>query len=323
MPRLLHVALSVLTTVLLSQGLALSASAADPNTYRPGQAYLKAAATSHQVCEQQCQGDAQCRGWNFVRPNPKTASGICEFNARVASPVRSAISMSGAVITSVDPLMSRAIPAGTRTRRVGTPPVAVRKPAATPIQVRRMPVPLPQQAVRPTIHTQPAAQKPQLEKMTDTRNHQMPARSNPVSPGQELTPQQQYYRQQFLAERQRAEQIRAQQQNVVPQQNFQGLHMARPRADEPRLVQPQPSLHQQPVQAKPDTSAQLRQSQSLYGSLHDDLTKNLTPVARPRTAPDNLENPDVPVSTSRAAPAKPVQTAPLRQPVIAGLAGGE
>ena len=208
MGRLTHLSLSVLTSILLSQGLALSASSADQNTYRPGQAYLKAAANSHQACEQQCQGDAQCRGWNFVRPNPKTASGICEFNARAAAPVSSAISTSGEMMTSVDPLMSRAIPAGARTRRVGTPTIEVRKPvtpATPPTQVRRMPVPAPQKSLNPISYTRPStaapdprqshtysgAQTPPQINTSTQRPIQQPAQMPTQQPM--LTPQQQFY----------------------------------------------------------------------------------------------------------------------------------
>lgn len=337
MGRLTHLSLSILTPIFLSPGLALSALAADQNTYRPGQAYLKTAATSHQACAQQCQGDAQCRGWNFVRPNPRTASGICEFNARVAAPVNSAISTSGEVITSIDPLMSRAIPTGARTRRVGTPIVEVRKPATPatrPTQVRRMPVPAPQKSLSPTSYSKPItaapnARPPRTYGGTPTPM-QLPMPTQIKAPvqrpaqQQKLTPQQQYYRQQFLADRQRAEQARAQQQNAMRQQQFQRPQMERPPAPIPQPVGPQ-HIQQPPqaVQNAPSAAAPMPQQQSLYGSLHDDLTKNLRPVARPQTAPDNLNNPDAPISTSRAVPAKPVETAPLKSPVIPGLAGAE
>jgi len=49
----------------------------------------------------------------------------------------------------------------------------------------------------------------------------------------------------------------------------------------------------------------------------------MTPVARPSTAPDNLANPDAPVSTSRAAPTTPVQSAPLTGQAAPTLAGGQ
>lgn len=214
MGRLPHLTVSILATIFLSQGIALNANSADQNTYRPGQVYLKTAANSHEVCAQQCQGDAQRRGWNFVRPNPRTASGICEFNARVALPVSSVISISGEVATSVDPLMSRAIPAGSRTRRVGTPTVQVRKPAAPakqPTQVRRMPVPAPKKSLRPTTHTTPSTAAPLPRQVSVYRNGERPTTTHKPAqrPAQQpaLTPQQQHYRQQFLAERQRHEQI--------------------------------------------------------------------------------------------------------------------
>jgi hypothetical protein len=140
-----------------------------------------------------------------------------------------------------------------------------------------------------------------------------------------LTPQQQFYRQQFLVERQRAEQYRAQQQAALRQQQTQRPQVARPAMTAPRPLGPQLNP-QQPMQAQqtvPHAVAPMPQQQSLYGSLHDDLTKSLRPVARPQTAPDNLKNPDAPISTSRAVPAKPVEIAPLKTPVIPGLAGAE
>ncbi|NNC37804.1 MAG: hypothetical protein HKO02_10140 [Hyphomonadaceae bacterium] len=316
MPRLPHLTFSFLATVFLSQSLAMSAVAADQNTYRPGQAYLKTAANSHEVCAQQCQGDAQCRGWNFVRPNPRTATGICEFNARVATPVRSAISVSGEVMTSVDSLMSRAIPAGTRTRRVGTPTVEARKPA-TPskraTEVKRMPVPAPQKSLRPTAHTRPMVATPNAQQSRVYGGSQVPAagnqqqRSQAAQPG--LTPQQQHYRQQFLARQKQQEQMQARQQAALRQQQMQRLQTTPPAMPVPEALRPQPIPQPQ------------MQPQSLYGSLHDDLTKSMTPIERPQTAPDNLANPDAPVATSRAAPAKPVETKPLAGPMVPGLAG--
>ena len=319
MPRLPHLVVSLLTTVIFSQGWALNALAADPNTYRPGQAYLKAAANSHEVCEQQCQGDAQCRGWNFVRPQPRTATGICEFNARAAMPVSSAISISGEITTSIDPLMSRAIPAGTRTRRVGTPATKARKPvnpAQQQTRVNRMPIPAPQLSLNPTGYTSPgvALAEPGQSNVYGRIDKQRKIGS--PTQHQMLTPQQQHYRQQFLAERQRAEQFLTQQHAAMRQKKIQRPQVARPIVSAPQPIVPR--FDAQAQQAVPSF-----QQPSLYGTLHDDLTKGLTPVPRPQTAPDNLNNPDAPVATSRATPVKDVEAAPLKSPVIPDLAGAE
>ena len=328
MRRLPQLSLTFIATLALSQSLSMTAFAADQNSYRPGQAYLKAAATSHEACAQQCQGDAQCRGWNFVRPNPRAASGICEFNARVASPVSSAISISGEVVTSVDPLMSRAIPAGARTRRVGTPTIEKRKPVPTQnrgTRVKRMPVPAQQKSTQPISHTRPAAQNPNARQSRVYGNSAQPGSNMQKAPAQNLTPQQQqYYRQQFLAERQRHQQLQARQQAALRQQQNQRPQMMQGPQQAPQQFAPMMGPQRAPIAAAPQPTAQMPMpQQSLYGSLHDDLTKDFTPVSRPKTAPDNLNNPDAPVSTSRAVPAEPVETAPLRKPVIAGLAGGQ
>ena len=343
MPRLVHLSLTALA--MLSCGLMISSSAfaADQNTYRPGHAYLKAAANSFEACEQQCSGDAQCRGWNFVRPNPRSQTGICEFNERAATPVRSAISVSGEISTSVDPLMSRAIPAGARTRRVGTPE-APAKAQQRPTNVKRMPVPTTRRTGQPTTHTRPV---PQNQNVRQSRTYgggspAPTAQSRAVAPAPtgQMTPQQQHYRQQFLLEQQRARQFRAQQQAALRrQQQLANPHMGprpqmgpqmpaqqqmAPQQSGPQMPAPQmaPQMAPRPAGA-PQLSTGPMVQKSLYGSLHDDLTKNMTPVARPSTAPDNLNNPDAPVSTSRAAPTKPVQTAPLSGQTEPALAGGQ
>ncbi len=82
-------------TLLLMGTLCLpvSALATDYGTYRPGNSYMKIPAQNPDQCISYCSGDAQCKGWNFVKLNP--AQSICEFNARDAAPIASAISISG------------------------------------------------------------------------------------------------------------------------------------------------------------------------------------------------------------------------------------
>jgi len=303
MPRLSRLLFLTLSTASLCQFMTLSSLAADFNTYRAGLPYLKTAAGNYGQCEMQCQGDAACRGWNFVKPNPRAASGICEFNARMAMPVASPVSISGVVSTSIDPLMSRAVSAGANTIRVGAPPTVVRK--APQRIVRRQPIPRPNQAVRTAAHTRPA---PQVQNKLAPRVYgEVTPKTAPPTNTNKLTPQQQYYRQQYLAQKHRQDQQRARQiaARLAPRQ------MPRPAQQQARRHAPQ---MQTPAQ-KPQAPV------PLYGSLHDDLTK-MTSVPRPQTAPDNLNNPDAPVSTSRAAPTRPVETAPLQAPVLPGLAGG-
>lgn len=72
--------------------------AADYGTYRPGSTYLKMPAANPDQCVAYCMGDAQCKGWNFVKLNP--VQSICEFNARDVAPISSAISISGNYVSS-------------------------------------------------------------------------------------------------------------------------------------------------------------------------------------------------------------------------------
>lgn len=322
-------------------GLALLTStvgfAADNYTYRAGQVYLKTAAMDYSQCEAQCRGDAACRGWNFVRPNPRSRSGICEFNARKAVPVSSPVSMSGEINTGVDALMSHAVPLTEmqgHTVRVGTPIVPKReipkrriaapKMATAPIAghqrriVRRMPIPAAGQI--PTAadykRTLPA-QKPDVRTpriyggeapKVQAQPQQRPMQKRPMT-------REQIYREQMLAAQKRAA------LQAAPQQRMPQLFAPQPYPQGPMPSQAQ-MPPQAPVKQAPPQAQMMPVTPSLYGSLHDDLTKNMTPVPRPQTAPDQPENPDAPLSTTRAVPTEPVQAEPLASPAISGLAGG-
>lgn len=104
----------------LCLGLPFSTFAAETGTYRPGQSYNSITANSANQCAAQCAGDAQCKGWNFIRPRQMSRSGVCEFNAQKASPVPSAASISGDN-NSVRSSSPRLVSAGTNTVRVGSP----------------------------------------------------------------------------------------------------------------------------------------------------------------------------------------------------------
>ena len=95
------------------------AHASDPGTYRPGKVYNAIPASSSAICQAQCQGDAQCRSWNFVRPDTTRRSGVCEFLSQSSDPVQSPISISGT--NQGQSASSRIIPAGTNTRIIGNP----------------------------------------------------------------------------------------------------------------------------------------------------------------------------------------------------------
>ncbi len=113
--------------------LSAPAFAADLGTYRPGSPYHSVVAPGADVCESHCAGDAQCRGWNYVKVNPR-APGVCEFNSKSVSPIESAISISGAGGASIAPGL---IQGNTNTVRVGTRPAP--KPRANRVTVGRTP----------------------------------------------------------------------------------------------------------------------------------------------------------------------------------------
>ncbi|PHR94331.1 MAG: hypothetical protein COA69_01680 [Robiginitomaculum sp.] len=265
-----------------------TAFAADQNTYRSGATYLKTAAHHYAQCEQQCKGDAACRSWNFLRPNAGSATGICEFNANAATPVSSPVSMSGNIKTSIAALMSHAVSARAHTIRIG--------------------MPVPQQYT------------PQRANTTHTQTYQQQASQ------QQTSQEKAYYRQQYLAQKQR--QAELQYQRLLNQRQIQMLQppQHRPQLQTSRFVAPTPREQTPNVQnAIPANAPQHPQSAnpaSLYGSLHDDLTQNMSIVPRPQTAPDDIQDPNAPIATSRAVPTIPVRTTPMTQTAIPALAGG-
>ena len=112
-----------LAAVLLSSSLLLpiTATAADPGTYRPGTAYNSITAGSADVCESQCSGDAQCRSWNYITISRQvqTREGVCEFNDTLSSPVPSSVSISGENATRRS--STKLVAGRTNTVRVGAP----------------------------------------------------------------------------------------------------------------------------------------------------------------------------------------------------------
>lgn len=157
--------------------VAAPAFAADLGTYRPGTPYHSVIVPTANVCESQCDGDAQCRGWNYVKAAPQ-APGVCEFQSSVSQPISSAISISGISNTAM-PLSSRVIEGNTNTIRVGTaatpqataPQAVQTRQTQSGRQIIRQPVPTqysgvyaapPQQMTRPTLSRGPARQSPQM-----------------------------------------------------------------------------------------------------------------------------------------------------------------
>lgn len=108
----------LLSILALTTLLSAPAFAADLGTYRPGSPYHSVVAPGADVCDSHCAGDAQCKGWNYVKVNPR-APGVCEFNAKDVSPIESAISISGTGGTSIAPNLMQG---STNTIRVGTRP---------------------------------------------------------------------------------------------------------------------------------------------------------------------------------------------------------
>jgi len=113
--------------------LSAPAFAADLGTYRPGSPYHSVVAPGADVCESHCAGDAQCKGWNYVKVNPR-APGVCEFNAKSVSPIESAISISGQGGASLAPNLLKG---DTNTVRVGTR--VTPKPRSNTITVGKTP----------------------------------------------------------------------------------------------------------------------------------------------------------------------------------------
>lgn len=107
-----------ITLSLFATLLSAPAFAADLGTYRPGTPYSSAVAAGADVCDNQCAGDAQCRGWNYVKPSPR-AAGICEFLSSVSTPISSQISISGESQSGA-PYYSGLTTGSTNTVRVGT-----------------------------------------------------------------------------------------------------------------------------------------------------------------------------------------------------------
>lgn len=173
---------------------ATSASAADVNAYRTGQAYMATPAPSAMVCEMQCSGDAQCRSWNFLPARIPGAAGQCQLNATAGQAMGHPFAISGAAAGAPQSYDSRVIAAGTRTTRIGQPAAAA--PAPQPRIIRqavRRPMPVQQ---RPLMRPAPQA-APQLQRAAApriqtprpvVRHRQLAPRPAPQAPAQ-ITPQ--------------------------------------------------------------------------------------------------------------------------------------
>ncbi|MEP3892221.1 MAG: hypothetical protein ABJN69_17310 [Hellea sp.] len=224
--------------------LSAPAFAADLGTYRPGSPYHSVVAPGADVCDSHCAGDAQCKGWNYVKVNPR-APGVCEFNAKDVSPIESAISISGTGGASIAPNL---LQGNTNTIRVGTSQAPRAKTRTVTVgktpsgrRIVRESVP---QRVKPsqTIAPRPAqtgsltAQQNKYRQATGHAAPQtfQPQTRQPQTRQPQARPQgypQQQYQQQAPRSQQQATRPQMRQQQVAPQ----GQRLMR----DPRIQLPQ------------------------------------------------------------------------------------
>lgn len=321
---------------LLSCSVALIAApvfAADLGTYRPGTPYHSVIVPTANVCESQCEGDAQCRGWNYVKAAPQ-APGVCEFQSSISAPISSAISISGVSNTAM-PMSSRVIEGNTNTVRVGT--AVARTPATTTQtqsgrQIIRRPVPgqhagayaAPQPGLRPALGgysgPQPQMTQPALSRGPARQSPQM-RNMRPVAPQNAYQPAygQPQYAQPYQAPLNQTRTYQAPTyqgrppigQPIAPAPRAQGQYARTlqapqtvPARTQPQTyAQPQPYT-QAPAQPMPRSSANnpvswesIRQQPqvqpNLYGQLNDDVRQS------------------APMPTTGAYPSQPVTQLPL------------
>ncbi|HHI89150.1 MAG TPA: hypothetical protein ENK01_04270, partial [Hellea balneolensis] len=301
------------------------AGAAEINTYRAGAAYLKTPAQSYQQCEAQCRGDAACRGWNFIRPNPSAQSGICEFNARFARPVTSPISVSGEVHTEVDTLMSRAVPGQGHTIRVGTPvmpkpqtrrivrrqPVAPARPIVKANVQRRIPARV-QDRVQDSVQTGTPATKP-------VNPHKPRIYGGPIAsppPAGTLPPQAHM----TMAEREQAV-TRLSREQVTRRQ----ILAAQRRAIQGQTIQRQ-TIQRQPIhrQARPGQEVYRRPAPDMAPQAGGQIQAALPQTSAPQTGrpqDTSMQARQMTAMSQRIAPPQNRQTVPVRGGTVPSLYG--
>ncbi len=353
--------------VLAFFGPSMDSYGAEQNTYRAGQPYMKTQAQTHVQCEQYCRGDAGCKGWNFIRTNPRNQFGICELNGRKVLAQSSPVSISGEMNSYAVNRPNHTIPKQGRTVRVGTPIVPRRVSRNVPrTEIRGGALKHNSVAAHPQINMQMPQNTPTAKKQIPEQIQEpMLAQTSRWAQNRER----QIYRKQMLAAQRHAQEqsysknfgakhvgtrsvgvrsvgaglsrqtfVPLSQRGFIPQLNFPTqasvqthvqAHTNVPQnlapATLPNLMTAPPPIKAPPVAATKPVSRPVFQQPSLYGSLHDDLvdlTQNMTSVPRPQTAPDRVDNPDAPLSTSRAIPTKPVKVIALERPEISQLAGG-
>ena len=317
--------------VLLSASLLISAPAfaADLGTYRPGTPYHATQVPTADVCASTCAGDAQCQGWNYVKPSP-SASGVCELQSQVGAPVSSPISISG-VSRAATPRPSNVVTGATNTIRVGTSvqqrPRPAPRAAATaqrpqPGQRRIVRQPVPQQAApAPAMHTQP---RPGFAPILDGAQ---PRRAPMGQPRPAAIPQPRMAaprgpaRQRPDARMPRPAAAQPHPQAIMAQHpgHAHAAPMGRPPVGQPiagpRAPQaaatpgPRPAAAPMPSRgaAQPLTFEQAQAS--LYGQLHDDVR---VPASNAPVPAD----PGAPIPTAQSRPVAPVTAEPLAGPPL-------
>jgi len=333
---------SLLTSAILMIGL--PALAAESGTYRPGQPYMSVPAQSPDQCQQQCSGDAQCKGWNFVQVRRSANASICEFNARKVAPVASAISISGDSHSATD--SSRIVQAGRRTVRVGAPaPQPVLAGRTTRIgqpqvhaQAHRRIVPQQARANAAAPQAQPAIQQRQM--MRGPARQAVRRQVQPVP--QMHRPTRTAFRHSVdMAAPQRAMPARPQAPAAAPARpQFKPMLDTAPQADAPGPVATQPTaarLERAPniseasqasmprarsiseassaaypstpdsrLAGAPTAPVSVAQAQnSLFGSLYDDVKAPKT-----LTPADIPADPDAPIPTVHSIPTVPIEQSP-------------
>ncbi|WP_298912858.1 PAN domain-containing protein [uncultured Algimonas sp.] len=175
----MRLSLFSLSAVLIAAPALSQTLAADPGTYRPGTPYHAVIVPGADVCASQCDGDARCRGWNYVKPSP-TANGVCDLQAEIGAPIASDVSISG-VSVSAPPFSVNVTSGGTNTIRVGT--AVTSNPETRPVHqggrvVRREAVPAPLSARSLSPHP---GLRPQLDAFAAGSGLHSPGRavSNP------------------------------------------------------------------------------------------------------------------------------------------------
>lgn len=295
----------------------VSASAFQPDSYRPGLAYSAFPAPAPQACVEACEGDAGCGGWNFV--SLREGAAICEMLREAGAPLPSPGNASGSRETRTTSSRLVRLPDAPATR-IGSPRAASAPPAMTTPQAAPTRQAAPALSAARTVMRQPPVQ-PEAPLIATT-----PRRPAPTAPVR--TPAQAFARTPLLkplldearpgvgarpprmpAPRAPAPQAPAVQvpltqvpphQIATPRTAPWSAAPQQPPAREavspfaPR--QPQPTAQPGPAAGPLSGLAGPTGSQSLFGYLHDDVSDGAVRTPAPAD-PGALDDPGAPVQT--------------------------